>query len=158
MCDNNIINIKNFYFTETGQNSEQYKSNTHDDFDSDFVIYEEKPNIIHSTKSVQTECNIMTSTEIQTELTGEDINKIKSELNRVKAENARLLCDIKEICMLVGIAKITGDNDIDMDKIKRHLTLIVNREIRQHTPMPFINVDSLSKKSSTSKNDKIFIL
>jgi hypothetical protein len=129
MSDSSNNNIKEFYFSDM--------------WESDFVIYEETSDKV--------------TTEVQTEIIGEDIDKLKMEIGKLKIENSRLQSYIKEICQLVGImTKVNGDNtEIDIDKIKRSLTIMVNREIRQHTPIPYINIDYLS---NPKKNDKIFIL
>lgn len=67
------------------------------------------------------------------------------ELEKLKSDNMKLLNDIKEISKIISVMAKINEKDVDIDTIKKKLTVLVNREIRMHHAIPFINIDSIGK-------------
>lgn len=69
-----------------------------------------------------------------------EFDMLKSEIESLKIKNSRLETNFKEICnLLVMFTKIDVENP-EIDKIRRQLTILVNRELRMHYAFPFVNL------------------
>ena len=69
-----------------------------------------------------------------------EINIFKSEIEALKIKNCRLENNFKDICnLLVMFTKIDVENP-EIDKIRRQLTILVNRELRMNYAFPFVNL------------------
>lgn len=69
-----------------------------------------------------------------------EINILKIDIEALKIKNLRLEKNFKEICnLLVMFTKIDVENP-EIDKIRRQLTILVNRELRMHYAFPFVNI------------------
>jgi hypothetical protein len=92
-------------------------------------------NILNTNNETQTENNILnTNSELS------EINILKIEIESLKIKNLRLEGNFKEICnLLVMFTKIDIQNP-EIDKIRRQLTILVNRELRMNYAFPFVNI------------------
>lgn len=69
-----------------------------------------------------------------------EIDMLKTEITSLNIKNSRLEKNFKEICnLLVMFTKIDVENP-EIDKIRRQLTILVNRELRMNYAFPFVNL------------------
>lgn len=117
--------------------------------DNDIEFIEIKKNKILIDNNTQTEKdddtqllntkNIINDTELLEQNLSE-INILKSEIEALKIKNCRLESNFKDICnLLVMFTKIDIKN-LEIDKIRRQLTILVNRELRMNYAFPFVNI------------------
>ena len=82
-----------------------------------------------------------TQTYLDTNLLYTDIDKLNSNINKLNSENNQLTHDYKELLEILSIAlKLENNKEIDIEKIKTHFQIIINREIRRKFALPFIKV------------------
>lgn len=70
-----------------------------------------------------------------------NIENLLDNINRLNLENNQLTNDYKELMDILSLAlKLENNKDIDLDKIKTHLQIIINREIRRKFAIPFVKI------------------
>lgn len=117
------------------------------EFDNDIEIIEIKKNKILIDNTTQTDddtClhnnNLETVNNDEEESRLSEINILKSEIQALKIKNSRLENNFKDICnLLVMFTKIDVKNP-EIDKIRRQLTILINRELRMNYVFPFVNL------------------
>jgi len=68
-----------------------------------------------------------------------NIENLLNDINRLDLENNQLTNDYKELIDILSLAlKLENNKDIDIHKIKTHLQIIINREIRRKFAIPFV--------------------
>lgn len=104
------------------------------DIEKDIEFIEIKKKIIMTDNQTQTQTDI-----INNEFPFE-IDVLKSEIESLKIKNSRLEKNFKDISnLLVMFTKIDIKNP-EVDKIRRQLTILVNRELRMNYAFPFVNL------------------
>ncbi len=103
-------------------------------------------NTIHNTEDIENN-NINKNNKSDLYILDElsEINILKMDIEALKIKNSRLETNFKEICnLLVMFTKIDIQNP-EIDKIRRQLTILVNRELRMNYAFPFVNILSKIK-------------
>lgn len=118
-------------------------SDNNDDIENDIEFIEIKKEIKLLDNETQTDIInndvLNKNTENMNHLLSE-IDILKSEIASLKIKNSRLEKNFKEICnLLVIFTKIDVENP-EVDKIRRQLTILVNRELRMNYAFPFVSL------------------